>query len=90
MPCSAEEAVEPGGQLRVGGVEGLGVGVAHPSHRVPVGAARRQRQRAARGGAEEAPLGVEDVEQGKQVVLVRTAPMEEHQRTLGVSCRGPI
>jgi DNA-binding MarR family transcriptional regulator len=50
-----------------------------------VRAAGRQRERAARGSAEQAALGVEQVEQGKQVVLVDTAAVEEDQRPLGVA-----
>ena len=90
MPCSASRLVEPGGYLRIGRVEGLGVGIAHLAYGVPVGAAGRERQRAARGGTEQTPIGIEHVEQRKQVVLVRAAPVEEHQRPFRVACRGPI
>jgi hypothetical protein len=46
-----------------------------------VGAARRERQRAAREEAEEPPFGVEQVEKGSQVALVRAASMQEDEGT---------
>jgi hypothetical protein len=44
-----------------------------------VGAARRERQRAARQEAEEPPFGVEQVEEGSQVALVRAASVQEDE-----------
>ena len=85
-----EEAVEPARDLSVGGVEGLGVGIADAAYDVPVGSAGRKRQRPAGGDAKQAPLRIEDVEQWEEVVLVRTAAVEEHERSLGVPCGGPI
>ena len=64
-------------------MEGLGVWIADPVHGVPVGAAGRQRQRAAGGGAEQASLGIEDVEQWKEVMFVGAASVKEDERTLG-------
>jgi hypothetical protein len=50
--------------------------------------ARRQRQRAARGGAEQALLGIEEVQQREQVVLVGPAPVKEDERAIGIAlCR---
>jgi hypothetical protein len=50
-----------------------------------VRSARRQGERAARGGAEQAPLRVEHVEEREQIVFVSAAPVEEHERALGVA-----
>ena len=56
-------------------------------HRVPVRAARRQRQRAARAVAVKPALRVEHVEQREEIVLVGAAPVEEHERALGLAER---
>ena len=55
---------------------------------VPVSAAGRERQRAPRRRRDEAPLGVEEVEQRIEVVLVGAASVEEDERALGFSRRG--
>jgi hypothetical protein len=55
-----------------------------------VRAAWRQRQRAARGGAREPPLRVEDVEQREQVVLVRAAAVKKDERPLSLTRRGTV
>ena len=83
-PVLGEHVVEPGRELRIGGLERLGVGIADPPDDVPVRAARRQRQRAARGRPEQAPLGVEHVKEREQVPLVGAAPVKEDERSLGV------
>jgi hypothetical protein len=44
--------------------------------------ARRERERPARRDADQPPLGVEHVEEREEVVLVRAAPVEEHERPL--------
>ena len=69
--------------------ERVAVREADPPHDVPVRPARRQRQRPPRGGAEQAPLGVEHVEQREEVVLVGAAAVEEDERALGIPVRGP-
>ena len=84
-----EQVVEPAAGQRVGRLERLAVREADPPHDVPVRPARRQRQRPARGGAEQAPLGVEHVEQREQVVLVGAAAVEQDERALGVAVGGP-
>ena len=45
-----------------------------------MGAARRQRQRSPQGEAHEPPLGVEQVDQREQVVLVGAPAVQQHQR----------
>jgi hypothetical protein len=45
-------------------------------------------QRPARRDSEEPPVGVEDVEQGEEVALVRAAPMKEHEQPFGLAGRG--
>jgi hypothetical protein len=77
-----QDGVEPGGDLRVGRVEGLGIGVADAPHRVPVRAAGRQRERPAGGRADQPALGIEQVEQRQEVVLVGAAAVEEHERAV--------
>ena len=57
-----------------------GVRIADPRHDVPVRAARRQRQRPARAVSVQPPLGIEHVEQRKEIVLVGAAAVEEHER----------
>ena len=64
---------------RVGRQERGRIGKAHLPYDVPVGAARRERQRAAREEAEEPPFGVEQVEKGSQVALVRAASVQEDE-----------
>jgi hypothetical protein len=45
-----------------------------------VTASRRQRERPPRRVAHETPLRIEYVQQRKEVVLVRAAPVQEHER----------
>jgi hypothetical protein len=40
--------------------------------------------------ADEAPFGIELVDQGQQVELVGTAAVQEHQRTFGLAPRGAL
>ena len=58
-------------------------------HRVPVRAARRQRERSARRHAEKTAIGVEQVENGEQVALVGPAAVEEDERAGRLAGRGP-
>ena len=46
---------------------------------------RRQEERAAGRDADQAALGVEEVEEGGEVVLVGAAPVHEHERALGLA-----
>ncbi len=64
-----------------------GSGIADLVHCVPVRAAGRQAQRPARREADEAPLGVEHVEERHEIVLVGAAPVEEDERALGLARR---
>ena len=59
-------------------------------HRVPVRSARRQGQRPARAVAVTLALRVEDVEQRKEIVLVRAASVEENERALGLTFGRPF
>ena len=74
-------------QELVGGAEGVGVGVADARHHVPVATARRQEERPAGRDAHEPALGVEEVEEGGEVVLVGPAPVHEHERALRLARR---
>ena len=58
---------------------------------VPVvaGPAGEPKRRAGRDHVQPA-LGIEDVAERKQVVLVRAAPVMEHEQALGVAGRGPL
>ena len=67
-------------------VERRRVGRRDPGQRVPVTAARRQPERAARRDAEEPPVGVEQVEEREEVVLVRPAAVEKDERSLWLAC----
>ncbi len=49
-----------------------------------MGAPGRQREGAARGEAEQAPLGVQRVQQWEEVVLIRAAAVEEDERAFGL------
>ncbi len=62
---------------------GSGVGIPPSAYqcRPPGG----QRERAAGGEPEQPPLGVERVEQPVEVVLVRAAPVDEHERAVRVA-----
>ena len=51
-------------------------------------AARRQRERCARRRGHESSLRIEQVEQRKQIELVRTAAVQEHERALRLACCG--
>ena len=48
-------------------------------------AARGQEQRPAGRDAHQAALGVEEVEEGREVVLVGAAPVHEHERAFGLA-----
>ena len=52
-------------------------------------AAGRQRQRPARRRADEPPLRIERIQQRKEIVLVRAAPVEQDQRAFRLSGRRP-
>src|SRR5207253_3068708 len=58
--------------------------------RVPVGAARRERERPARRDAEQASPRVEVVEHREEVLLVRAAAVEEDEQSLRVAARRPL
>ncbi len=73
--------VEPRRHQRQRLEEGLRIGVADPRDHVPVRAARRQAQRPPRRHGDQSPLRVEHVGQRLQVVLVRRAPMQQHERS---------
>ena len=83
-----EQPVYELGQLRIGGAERLGVREADPLHHVPVPPAGRQAQRPPGRDAQQPPLGVEQVKQPEEVVLVRRAPVHQHERALGLARRG--
>ena len=53
-----------------------------PAERVPVASARRQVERPAGGHAEQAPLGVEEIQEREEVVLVRPPAVEEDERSV--------
>ena len=59
-------------------VVGSGVGI--PRERVPVTSARRELEGAAGRDAEEPPVGVEEIEEREEIVLVRTATVEQDER----------
>ncbi len=84
------QPVEPLGGGAVRPREGRRIGVADARHDVPVRAARRQRERAARAVAVQAALRIERVEEREEVVLVGAAPVEEHERAGRVARRGPL
>ncbi len=50
-------------------------------------ATRREGERRPRRDAEQAPLRVEQVEQREEVVLVRPAPVQQDERSLGLAVR---
>jgi len=77
------EPVEPRRDALVRRQEGIRVRKPNLADRVPVCAARRKNERPARRDPEQAPLGIERVEQWDEVVLVRAAAMEEDERALG-------
>ncbi len=70
--------------------EGRHVRIADPRHDVPVRAARRQRQRAARAVPVQPPLGIQHVEQRKEIVLVGAAAVEEHERAGRLALGGTL
>ena len=76
------------GELGVGRVEGVVVGIADARHDVPVvpGPAR-QRQRRARRGDVQPPLRVEHVGEAEQVVLVGAAAVVQDEQAGGVARR---
>jgi glyoxalase family protein len=51
--------------------------------------AGRQRQRPARSSADQPALGIQRIEQREEVVLVRAAPVEQHERPRGLARSGP-
>ena len=51
--------------------------------------ARRQRQRPARSRADQPALGIQRIEQREEIVLVRAAPVEQHERPLRLARSGP-
>jgi hypothetical protein len=54
-----------------------------------VPAAGRERERRARSRGDESPLGIEEVEQRKQVELVCAAAVQEDERPLGLARSRP-
>jgi hypothetical protein len=76
-----EEPVQPGPDLVVRREERLAIGEADLLKLVPVRSAGRERERPAGGDAEQATLGIEEVEQRIEVVFVRATAMEEDERT---------
>ena len=83
----APEAVQPVRRARERVEEGRRIGVAELMQLVPVGAARGQRQRGARGRADEATLRVEGIEQRVEVVLVGAPAVEQDERAFGLTRR---
>src|SRR5215211_1940700 len=88
-PMRGEEGVEPGGGERIAGVERLRVRVADALDGVPVVAAGRQHQRAPGRSSQQPALWIELVEQGKEIVLVDAAPVQQHQRGGGLALWWP-
>ena len=84
MPRSCSQPSRKGGELRVGGLEGRRVrdsrraGPGTTSDRPSAGTGERP----ARREADEPVLGVEHVEQRREVVLVGAATVQEDQRAL--------
>ena len=87
LPRHAGELRDVALQELVGGAEGVGVGEADARHHVPVATARRQEERPAGREADEPALGIEEVEEGGEVVLVGPAPVHEHERALRLARR---
>src|SRR3954454_14005495 len=90
-PGPRPQRVVEGGERGVGGMEGVGVGVADARHDVPVmpGPAG-QRQGRARGHDVQAPPGVEHVAERQQVVLVRPAAVVQDEQPAGLAVGGPL
>ncbi len=79
------------GQLPVGSVEGLRIGVADAGHDVPVMARPAgQRQRCARRDDVEPLLRVEDVCEREEISFVGAPSVMEHQQTFGLGRRRPF
>ena len=75
------ERVEPLGGERQGLGKGLRIRVADLVDRVPVGAAGRQVERAARSHTQQPASRVEMIEEREQVALVGAAAVEEHEQS---------
>src|SRR5205085_1319805 len=60
------------------------------AERVPVRAARRQRERAARRVAVQPPFGIERVEQREEIVLVGAAPVQQDECALRLTRGGAL
>jgi glyoxalase family protein len=54
-----------------------------------VGPARRQRQRPARSRTDQPTLGIQRIEQREEIVLIRAAPVKQHERPLRLARSGP-
>jgi len=79
------EGVEPGAGALERREERSGIRVADPVDGVPVRAVGRECERAARRGAEQAAVGVEHVEERREVELVGAAAVQEDERALGLA-----
>ncbi len=91
MPVRSHSSSWKRGELAVGGVEGVVVGVADARHDVPVVAGpARELQRRPRGDDVQPPLRVEHVGEAEQVVLVRAAAVVEDEQAGGVAAGGPL
>jgi hypothetical protein len=53
-----------------------------------VRSARGQRQRRSRGDSDEPPVRIEEVQQREQIVLARSAAVEEDESAFGLSSSG--
>ena len=84
----AEQLVQPPSHQAVRRLERIRVGEPDLADHVPVPPAGREGERPAHGHAEQPPLGVQRVDQRKQVVLVGRASVEEDERSLGIAVGG--
>jgi len=82
------QLVQPGARLRKRRRERRGLREADLMHRVPVRSSRRKMERPARRDTQKASWRVEQVEQGEEIPLVGTAPVEEHEEAVRLPRRG--
>jgi hypothetical protein len=74
------------GQRLERAVKGLGVGVAHARHDVPVmSGPARERQRRTRADHVQAALGIQHVPQAQQIVLVGSAAVMKNEQAGGIA-----
>ena len=81
------EVVEPARSESERLGERAGIRVADPLDGVPMGAAGRKVEWAARGHAEHSSLGIEQIEQREEVAFVGAAAVEEDEQSVGFACR---